>query len=339
MAVFHAIAKAASTDDEITLVTVQPDQAFVSVGYHQLASREIRRDYCHEHGILINRRMVGGGAVLLDSDQIFWHVIFPGAHAAVRDLYQALMPAPVNAYRKMGISAEIRPLNDIVVGSKKIGGTGAASIGKSLVFVGSLMFDFNRPLMAQILNVPSEKFRDKTIQSLSEYMTTIKDELGSRSPEPEVAVAMLADEFADLLASPVHAGVLTPDEETWCSRFERQLFDANFVFQNEGWFEPRLKIQDGVYLYEGLHKMQDGLIRVIWLERDNMFSRVWLGGDFTVEPAGALRMLEERLEGRPTHPDSLSAVCEAIFEDISVSGLKPVDLVQAFSRPERLSRS
>ncbi len=339
MAVFHAIANAAGVDDEITLVTVRPDKAFVSVGYHQLASREVRVNYCRELGIPISRRMTGGGTVLLDSDQIFWHLILPGAHVAIRDLYQALMPAPVNTYRKMGIEAEMRPLNDIVARAKKIGGTGAATIGSSLVFVGSLMFDFDRSLMAQVLNVPSEKFRDKTIQSLKDYMTTIKDELGDRSPSKEVAVSMLAEEFAELLGSSVHPGCMTEAEESECARYESFLFEPSFVFQHEGWFEPRLTIHYGVYLYEGLHKTPDGLVRVIWLEKDHRFERVWLGGDFTVDPPDTLRILENRLQGKPTHPDSLSTVCETIFAGIAVSGLGPRDLAQALARPERLSQS
>jgi lipoate-protein ligase A len=47
------------------------------------------------------------------------------------------------------------------VAGRKIGGTGAASIGEATVMVGSFMFDFDTETMSRCLKVPSEKFRDK----------------------------------------------------------------------------------------------------------------------------------------------------------------------------------
>jgi lipoate-protein ligase A len=61
IAVFHAVALKAQRDDEMTLVFVTPEKPFVSVGYHQLASRELNVSYCREHAIPIARRFVGGG--------------------------------------------------------------------------------------------------------------------------------------------------------------------------------------------------------------------------------------------------------------------------------------
>ncbi len=338
MAAFHAVAAAASSDDEITLITVQPEQAFVSVGYHQLASREIRQAYCQTHSIPVCRRMVGGGAVLLDAGQVFWHLILPGARAAVRDVYAALLPAPVAAYRRLGIAAEVRPLNDITVGPKKIGGTGAATIGQSLVFVGSLMFDFNRALMANVLNVPSEKFRDKMVQSLQDYMTTIRDELPV-VPLAAEAIQMLSEEFSERLDSPSHAGRLTEEEERLCRHFEETLFDPEFVFQDEGWFEDRVKLRDGVYLYEGVWKAPDGLVRIIWQNDQGVVRDVWMGGDFTLEPAEALRVLRDRWKGKPADAAILGRCTEEVFGELGVSGLTGGDVMEAFLHPQRLAET
>ncbi len=337
MAVFHAIGTAADRDDEITLVTVRPAAAFVSVGYHQLASREIRADYCRARQIPVCRRMVGGGAVLLDPGQVFWHLILPGGRAAVSDLYAALLPAPVAVYQRLGVPAEARPLNDIMVGPKKIGGTGAATIGQSLIFVGSLMFDFDRELMAKVLNVPSEKFRDKMVQSLKDYMTTLHDELGDGAPSPAEAVALLVEEFSNLLDSPAHSGTLTEEEERLTREFEDSLFDPGFVFQDEGWFEERVKIRDGVYLYEGLAKAPGGLVRIIWQDDHGLLKDVWIGGDFTLEPARALEVLKERWKGQPADLAGLRRHAEAVFAELGVAGLTVDDLMAAFAHPERLA--
>ena len=336
MAVFHAIGEGAGQNDEITLVTVKPAGAFVSVGYHQLASREIRADYCRARKIPVCRRMVGGGAVLLDPGQIFWHLILPGARAAIHDLYAALLPAPVSAYRRMGILAEARSLNDIVVGQKKIGGTGAATLGQSLIFVGSLMFDFDRDLMTNVLNVPSEKFRDKMVQSLKDYMTTIHDELADRAPSQQEAVGLLVEEFSQLLDSPVHKDTLTDKEEQLSEHFEHTLFDPSFVFQDEGWFEERVKIRDGVYLYEGLAKAPGGLVRAIWQDDHGIVKDAWIGGDFTLEPSRALDVLKERWKGQPTDLGVLRLRTEEVFAELGIAGLTVDDVMAAFARPERM---
>jgi lipoate-protein ligase A len=42
----------------------------VLVGYHQSVQEEIRVDYCRSHGIDINRRNTGGGAIFFDENQL-----------------------------------------------------------------------------------------------------------------------------------------------------------------------------------------------------------------------------------------------------------------------------
>lgn len=331
LAVFHAVAQMAGAADEMTLVFATPQSPFVSVGYHQLASRELNVAYCLAHDIPIARRLVGGGAVLLDQNQVFWHLIMPGAHAAVKDLYAALLPAPVAAYQRMGIRASIRPLNDIVVGDQKIGGTGAATIGQSLLFVGSLMYDFDRELMAQVLRVPSEKFRDKTVQALGAYMTTMAEQLGQALPARDEAAQILSEEFARMLDTPVRHESLREDEEEQVTRFERDLFDPAFVFQNEGWTVPGTKIAGGIYLYEGLFKSPTGLVRVIWREREGLIENTWLGGDFLIEPASALQRVQDALNRQAVEPGELSQVLHRIFVEEQVKGISAEDVVQAFA--------
>ncbi len=46
----------------------------VLVGYHQSVQEEIRLEYCREHGIDVNRRITGGGAIFFDENQLGWEV-------------------------------------------------------------------------------------------------------------------------------------------------------------------------------------------------------------------------------------------------------------------------
>ena len=88
-----------------------------------------------------------------------------------------LYSAPVETYQALGVPAYHRPVNDIHVAGKKIGGTGAAQLGESEVLVGSLMFTFDKATIAHVLKVTSEKMRDKIFESLGQYMTTLAEQL------------------------------------------------------------------------------------------------------------------------------------------------------------------
>ncbi|MCK4513381.1 hypothetical protein KAW64_16650, partial [bacterium] len=47
----------------------------VLVGIYQTIEEELRLDYCHSHGIDINRRLTGGGTIFFDESQLGWELI------------------------------------------------------------------------------------------------------------------------------------------------------------------------------------------------------------------------------------------------------------------------
>lgn len=335
-AVYHALAELLTLDGPMTLVTVSPDRPYVCVGYHQVASREIERAYCTDHGIPVGRRMVGGGAVYLDGNQVFWHLIMPRRNRSVEELYRRFLAAPIAAYRRMGIAAEHRPINDIIVGNKKIGGTGASTMGQAEILVGSLMMDFDSQEMARVLNVPSEKFRDKMVSSLNEYMTTVTKLLGDRAPSRDEATRFLVEAFEDVIGEPIVRDTLTEREQRRLEYYAEYLFRDEFVYRHEGYFQPGVKIRDGVRLYEGLYKAPGGLIRLIWRERDDVLDEVLIGGDFFVDPPDALAALESELVGTPATPEAITAVLERHWSHLDIPGIVVPDILCAMSQGKAL---
>ena len=336
-AVYHAVAELMRPGDPITLVTVSPDTPYVCVGYHQVASREVDRPYCDAKGIPVGRRMVGGGAVWLDHDQIFWHLIMPRQNMAIDALYRRFLTAPVTAYRRMGIAAEHRPVNDIVVGVRKIGGTGASTMENADLLVGSIMMDFDTDAMARVLNVPSEKFRDKMVTSLKDYMTTVKRELGGRAPSREEATRHLVEAFAEVLGEAVDPGELTSQEAERLRYYADTLFDPDFVYRREGYLQPGVKIREGVRLLEGVHKAPGGLVRVVWREADGIIDDMVIGGDFFVEPADALANLEDQICSHALSLDQLEPVLDAAWDRLDIPGVTAGDVMQAVRAGQLMS--
>jgi lipoate-protein ligase A len=337
-AVYHALAELMGPDDPVTLVTVSPDEPYVCVGYHQVASREVDRSYCEAHNIPVGRRMVGGGAVFLDHDQIFWHLIMPRKNLAIDALYRQFLAAPVAAYQRLGIAAQHRPVNDIVVGPRKIGGTGASTMENADLLVGSIMMDFNTEEMARVLNVPSEKFRDKMVSSLKDYMTTVKRELGEGAPSREEAARQLVEAFAEVLGERVVPDRLTPQESARLQHYADLLFDPHFVYRREGYLQPGVKIREGVRLLEGVHKAPGGLIRVVWREAEGIIDDIVIGGDFFVEPADALAQLEDTIRGQGADLGAIAAMVTEAWRNLDVPGVSAEDMVQAFTQGHTLDR-
>ncbi len=191
--------------------------------------------------------------------------------------------------------------------------------------------------MARVLNVPSEKFRDKMVSSLHEYMTTVARELGAGAPTRAEATRLLVEQFAEVLEEDVCQGALTDEEEARLSFYAHHLFDPAFVYRNEGYFQPGVKIRDGVRLLEGLYKAPGGLIRVVWREAEGTIDDVVIGGDFFVEPADALARLERQLKGVPAEREALQAAILAVWDTVDAPGVQASDVVEAFSQGKIMS--
>lgn len=333
--IFHGLAYAMRPGDPDTITLMSPDRPYVCVGFHQEVEKEIDVEYCRSRGIPIARREIGGGAVYLDEGQIFWHVIFHREHLplAIEDLYAKVLAGPVAAHNEMGIPAYHRPVNDIQVGGKKIGGTGAASIGGALVVAGSLIMDFDYELMARVLKVPSEKFRDKVFQTLNEYLTTIGRELGERAPSREDAKRILVKHFAAAFGEEAEYGELTERELRVIEELDRVLASDEWVFQRGGLTRAGVKIAEGVHVREAAHKAPGGLIRATVTERDGLLDDIVLSGDFFCYPPEALPALERALVGVPLDEEALGARISLFLTERSarLPGIAPGDLAKAIA--------
>ena len=75
MALDEAMLEARAEDlipDTIRFLSFRPHTALV--GQFQTVEKEIRKDYCRENGIDINRRITGGGALYWGTSDIGWEI-------------------------------------------------------------------------------------------------------------------------------------------------------------------------------------------------------------------------------------------------------------------------
>jgi len=175
--------------------------------------------------------------VYLDQHQVFTQWIFPRELVPLRleERFAWYVRPLVETYHHWGIEATWRPINDVHVRGRKIGGTGAASIGEAEILVGSLMLDFDTRQMARVLKVASEKMRDKVFESLEEYMTTMHRELGT-FPDRDAVVETYLECCAAALGAEIEFGTLTSEEEAMTAELDERFASEEWLYQR--WAPP-----------------------------------------------------------------------------------------------------
>lgn len=319
-AIYHGVAYAMTPDTPDTIILVGPTGPYVCIGYHQELEKEVDVDYCREHGLPIYRREVGGGAVYLDKGQVFTQWIFHknDLPASLEERFALYIKPLVDTYQTFGIQANHRPVNDVHVQGKKIGGTGAAQMGEAEVVVGSLMFDFNFDLMARVLKVSSEKMRDKIFQSLNEYMTTMTRQLG-RTPDYETVKREYIRQVVDALGRPAEYSDPTPEELAVTEELEKRFVSDEWLYQKGGLRQTgAVKIHADVYLAEAAFKSPGGLIRATARLREGRIDDITLSGDFTMLPSFAVGALEQALRGAALDGGAVRAKVTEFYRGLPV---------------------
>jgi len=330
--VYHAVAYAMAPTDPDTIILVSPMNPYVCIGCHQDIEKEVDLSYCKAKGLPVFRREVGGGAVYLDAMQVFTQWIFHHDHVppGIEERFALHARPVVETYHALGIPAYLRPVNDIQVAGKKIGGMGAARIGIAEVLVTSLMFDFDVESMTQVLKVSSEKMRDKVHQGLRQYMTTLTSELG-RTPDRAEVKALYVDQCRAAMGREIVPGTLTEREETMARQLDERFVAADWLYQQAKSRKSSVKIHQDVVVVEAAHKAPGGLIRVTARLREKRIEELSISGDFTLLPMTALRELEQATCGLSAEHDLLFEAVRAVYKSSGIQspGVTPEDFTQA----------
>ncbi len=168
---WHAVAYGVGAGAPPTLSFVRTRSPYVSIGFHRSLD-ELDTDRCGHAGWPVYRRMVGGGPVYLDHDQLCFQLTLPAAAVPAdrqRALRQLLTPA-VAAFRAAGLDAHLDHDLEVVVGDRKVCGHGAAQIGSSVVVVGNLIERFDHTAAASVLRAPDADEAGETLRLMRRYV-------------------------------------------------------------------------------------------------------------------------------------------------------------------------
>jgi lipoate-protein ligase A len=248
---------------------MRPSGGYVGLGYHH-STDEVDETYCGTAGLPIYRRMVGGGPVYLDPDQLFFQICLPAAAVspsrttAIREL---LTPA-VAAFRAAGVPADLDGHPEITVGDAKICGHGAGQIEDAVVVCGNVIQRFDHDRAARILRLPDETMRAETIRLMRRYIT-------ATPLDTATFTSSFVDALSRALSLPTKDGELTSLERMKLSEVDELLSSPDWTGEHGGRLGGRLrqvKIRAGVWVFA---VEWDGT-RVVGSVRDGALDRVWL---------------------------------------------------------------
>jgi lipoate-protein ligase A len=277
------------------LVLHSTKERYMCVGLHQDPRDEINIDYCQKNNIGIFRREIGGGVVLLDNNQIFYHLIFrrnnPKVPYAPESFFRRFLQPVIKTYKELGITTEYRPLCDLVVNNKKISGNGGGEVGECKILGGGILLDFDTKLMANAVQ-SSDEMKTLFHNIMKNNITTVQQELG-QFPSKDEIYSILTKKFEELLG-PMTIGKLD-------NKIINKMDELNKLYSSEKWLYQRgvkqigreIKVREGVFLFQKEFNLSNECIKIIFEIKENKINNISFPGPFPLKDVNPNKIKED----------------------------------------------
>ena len=179
------------TEEPILLMYIQ--NPCIIVGKHQNIYEEVALGNVEEDGVVLTRRLSGGGAVYDDLGNVSFSFVMKKGRTAFGD-YVSITEPIVKALKEMGVKdISINGRNDLFIKDKKISGNAMYSKGEKMFSHGTLLYDVDLEKIKRYLTPSKEKLKTNHIQSVEARVTNIKSHLSKKYQQ------MTTEEFRDEL--------------------------------------------------------------------------------------------------------------------------------------------
>jgi lipoate-protein ligase A len=170
------------------------DRPTVSLGYFEKVEAAVDPEALLREGVFLVRRMSGGSTIFTDQGQlIFSLTVDQGALPKPEEAYALTCAVLVETLKTLGVMAEHKSPNDVVVEGKKISGSAQTRKRGMLMVHGTVLVDTDLDRMVRVLRPRHDKHSRTRSQ-----MTCLSEELGRPVDMGEVKTA-LVKAFSDAL--------------------------------------------------------------------------------------------------------------------------------------------
>jgi lipoate---protein ligase len=188
----------------------------ISLGHFERINESIDIEAAERLRVSIVRRMSGGSAIYTDPDQLIYTVAVGKGSVpeSPQDTFRLLCQGLIEALAVLGVRAEFKPVNDVLVGGRKISGSAQVRRHEVVLQHGTLLVRTDYERMFSVLR--SDK------RSRNE-MTSLVEELGEAPPMAAVKIAIVRG-FSEALGVEFEAGALSERERESADRLTRSTY-------------------------------------------------------------------------------------------------------------------
>ncbi|MEC5253814.1 lipoate--protein ligase LplJ [Bacillus paralicheniformis] len=166
-------------DPEETYLLFYINQPSIIIGKNQNTIEEINTKYVDENGIIVVRRLSGGGAVYHDLGNLNFSFITKDDGNSFHNFKKFTEPV-VAALKKLGVDAELSGRNDLMANGRKISGNAQFSTKGRMFSHGTLLFDSEIEHVVSALKVKKDKIESKGIKSIRSRVANISEFLDQK---------------------------------------------------------------------------------------------------------------------------------------------------------------
>lgn len=170
------------------------NQPSIIIGKNQNTIEEINTDYVEDNGIIVVRRLSGGGAVYHDLNNLNFSFLTKDDGNSFHNYKKFTQPV-VDALAKLGVQAELSGRNDILAEGKKVSGNAQYATRGRMFSHGTLMFKTDVDAVVASLKVKKDKIESKGIKSVRSRVGNISDYLKEPMTVEEFRMEILKSIF------------------------------------------------------------------------------------------------------------------------------------------------
>ncbi len=206
----------------------------VTLGYFQKIEEDVDVAYCENNGIDMVRRWTGGGTIYTDENALVYGLSCPAemVPANIEESYRLICGAIVESLKHFGITAQFKPVNDVLVGNRKISGSAQFRRWGIVLQHGTIIADADFDRMFRALKPNLSKLQKRGFSDAREAMTSIARETGNRADMGEVkrhfAIALKgALERFSGRAVELEEGKLSMEEQRYAEALEKEKYGTH----------------------------------------------------------------------------------------------------------------